>query len=1088
MPTALDIHTVTAELPALDALLRRRRLVRGPDVWQSVHDLLIILSAQGRFPQTPEVLARYLGPLLCRNQDEQAEFPKLFDEWLTGQPQNLGASLASPPSEQGSMVRLEVARERSDRRGKWVLLAAVGLALAALFFVLLRPYLWQDKTVTAEVTYPKPSPPPQVPLQHRSKLPPKPKAELDPWVPPNRNPAPYRPDPWRQQTLQQIQTVLPWLPCLFALPWLAWQYRRHWIAERNRVDGEALLDQFNLSSRTPLFGGETSGRVYNQLGSSRWTPTRRLDIDASVESTARRAGYFHPQHRQRRTSPSYLVLVNSARPDDQRAAMAEELVRRFREAKLAVDSYRFADDPRWLFPWGGEEFHSRSLRELASRHPDAHLLVISDTAVLFHPVFGTVRDWADSFHPWLKRFWLNPDEPDAYAQRVLSERNFCVLPLTETALGKLCQWLRYADGLAPEFELDGAEALPAIVADDPEHWLRPYLAPGLDLTELLQSLGSFLKTDGMRLLRALAAYPEPRWNLTLAMDYQLFGDAPDLVQTQEQRLSRLSRLPWMRHAYMPDYLREALLLQEDTAGRQSIGKAWAGLFGGLTDQSAPGALTLPLAAPPKRSLRQRLLDLRLGRNPPPALDDPIFINILLGGRLGLLDFRLPRSIARHLPASRWFLNLQPLLLALLSAGLAAWLLVWAWQTGGILWLGQFWDWEQKQANAAYQVKLFYGPGQQQLADVLTGRLTGQGYRVEPPSADGKADADTRNSLAYPTESGSTVLRIGDLLAQATYGLQPELRANPTPGETKNVNPKPQQSVSVLNVRLNQSYQAGASFNDSLANRLDAPAKHGDVFLDAFQNKDATAPLQYGPVMLALAGGSFIMGCQEAQDKCNKDELPAHPVTVKPFALGRYEVSFAEYDAYVASLQGKTTTPAQGCEAVTVEMPKDQGWGRGPRPVINVNWDQARCYAAWLSDRTGHAYRLPSEAEFEYALRGGMNSAYPWGDKLDESTLYAWNWDNSSKQTHPAGLKRPNGFGLYDLSGNAWEWVADCYHDNYQGAPSDGSVWEGKPGCSRGVRGGSWNNGPQFLRSANRVRNSPYVAGNYFLGFRLARAL
>ena len=174
------------------------------------------------------------------------------------------------------------------------------------------------------------------------------------------------------------------------------------------------------------------------------------------------------------------------------------------------------------------------------------------------------------------------------------------------------------------------------------------------------------------------------------------------------------------------------------------------------------------------------------------------------------------------------------------------------------------------------------------------------------------------------------------------------------------------------------------------------------------------------------------------------------------------------------------------------MPSDGDWGRGQRPVINVSWQDALENATWLSDQTGKRYRLPTEAEWEYAVRAETETKYYWGNDLIKGMANCdgcgSQWDN--KQTAPVGSFRPNNFGLYDTAGNVWEWIQDCAHQNYTGAPTDGSAWleRGGGGCGlRVIRGGSWSDIPAYLRSSNRGGDSADKRNN-FIGFRLAQDL
>jgi formylglycine-generating enzyme required for sulfatase activity len=231
-----------------------------------------------------------------------------------------------------------------------------------------------------------------------------------------------------------------------------------------------------------------------------------------------------------------------------------------------------------------------------------------------------------------------------------------------------------------------------------------------------------------------------------------------------------------------------------------------------------------------------------------------------------------------------------------------------------------------------------------------------------------------------------------------------------------------------------------------------------------------------PMMIVVPAGQFIMGSPETEEGRSKEEGPQHEVTfAKPFAVGRADLTFAEWDMCVA---------AGACP----EIP-DNGWGRGDRPVINVSWEGAKGYVAWLKQMTGKEYRLPSEAEWEYAARADNQRRYSFGNYEAQLGDYAWYSKNSEAMTHPVGTKKPNAFGLYDMHGNVWQWVEDCYHDSYNGAPSDGSAWVGWFGqCRlRVLRGGSWAHSPPMLRSAFRLRVNPGLSLSDG-GFRVGRML
>jgi formylglycine-generating enzyme required for sulfatase activity len=228
----------------------------------------------------------------------------------------------------------------------------------------------------------------------------------------------------------------------------------------------------------------------------------------------------------------------------------------------------------------------------------------------------------------------------------------------------------------------------------------------------------------------------------------------------------------------------------------------------------------------------------------------------------------------------------------------------------------------------------------------------------------------------------------------------------------------------------------------------------------------------------VPAGSFTMGSPRTEKDRRENEGPQHQVTIaQRFAVSKYELTFEQWDACVAD---------GGCNGY---RPPDPGWGHGNRPVIYVSWDDAKVYVAWLAQKTGKPYRLLTEAEYEYAARAGTTTAYPWGSAVGTNNANCAGcgnqWDN--RQTAPVGSFAANGFGLYDMVGNVWGWTEDCWHDSYNGAPTDGSAWTSGDCSSRVLRGGSWGYLPQYLRSASRNWDTT-DAQNGNVGFRVGRTL
>jgi len=266
-----------------------------------------------------------------------------------------------------------------------------------------------------------------------------------------------------------------------------------------------------------------------------------------------------------------------------------------------------------------------------------------------------------------------------------------------------------------------------------------------------------------------------------------------------------------------------------------------------------------------------------------------------------------------------------------------------------------------------------------------------------------------------------------------------------------------------------------------------------------------------PEMVVIPAGEYTMGAPQSEPYSGEWERPQHRVTIAyPFAVGKYHVTRGEFARFVE--ETNYDAKGDGCYGFTgstfeksaVYNWEDPGFSQTDRdPVVCVNWDDVQAYVNWLTRKTGKQYRLLSESEWEYAARAGTMTAYWWGSNADSGCSSANLADRSAKTklpgatvancndnyvfTSPAGSFAANSFGLYDMAGNAWQWLADCWNENYTGAPSNGTPWQSGV-CGRRVnRGGSWFIDPKYIRSAGRGRDraSDRYANN---GFRVARNL
>ncbi len=245
--------------------------------------------------------------------------------------------------------------------------------------------------------------------------------------------------------------------------------------------------------------------------------------------------------------------------------------------------------------------------------------------------------------------------------------------------------------------------------------------------------------------------------------------------------------------------------------------------------------------------------------------------------------------------------------------------------------------------------------------------------------------------------------------------------------------------------------------------------------------------EFAPEMVVIPAGRFLMGSPEDEERRRDNEGPQHEVTIDyRFAVGRYVVTFDEFDMF-CSLTGRTGS-------------NDEGWGRDRNPLIYASWEDAQAYLNWLNLNLTRAfssppYRLLSEAEWEYCCRAGSEKPFSFGEKISKDqvnhggvlTLTGVQGNSYPTRTLPVGTLPANGWGLFEMHGNVWEWVDDTWHNSYEGAPTDGSAWTDGKGMGRVLRGGSWREPIRGVRSASRTGR---ISGErrFDIGFRVAKTL
>jgi len=1092
--------------------LGKHGIETSPAQWVEAHDLLLGLRLAGALPADRQAWAGYLTPVFCRCEAEQTLFHRVFPEWVETQPKPLGQLQAASMGGEGGANESAPGPGQAGKRGRdWRKLSA-GLSALALVWLLVLALLPPPQKPEFQIV-PKPTnPQTELPGPTQNPKPSIPKPTVFPARPLERDIPPVMPIyawDFTSAELALVAAVSPWI--VLGL-WLLWSFidRRIVLAKQTEDSPDSASPYLVKGTDESLFQPEDFSLAGARFREPVSRATRRIHPVKTLLATVRRAGLYTPVFRRRRRHPEHLVLIDRASPpgpashaaaqaipQDHLAAFAETLIAHFRAEQVITHVYYFDRDPRFCRA-EDERDGVWDLAGLQARHGECRLLVLSDAAGLFDPLSGRPLAWLEEFVRWPLRVLLTPKPVAewAYPEGTLAWHGFAVAPLHPRSLDLLAEvWLPLAlrDDVAPETMrqvrlLAPVESqlppLPEAIVRYGDRWLEPVSPLAQPLRRLLADLRDYLGADGMLLLQALAIYPELRWPLSLYVDWTLEQPYADwkLVDPAQsrtrraQRLLSLARLPWLRHGRMPDYLRLVLVQKLTPPQHRYLVAVYRKLLDAVTEQG-PHAIALAIAPPPKLRFWQRL---KFGKKRPVhGSTDRIFAKVLLGGKPGWLDVELPALWAKLLPG----IDRDSAILRLLSAVIAAALLSggsyggWAYYRPAVE--AKFMEW-QLARHGSVAVTIVKAPESDWQEGPLVDALAGGGFaarvedpaRPEPPQAVGEGQ--------HVIQTGSAALAAGRWIARRlnylNYGRHVLLNPEPTP------NAPDTQAAPTLEPRQIRIWLADGpqTFQDSLDYKEPPPPP---VFIE--------------PDMVNIPGGQFLMGSPQQEAGRYGDEGPQRSVKIAPFALGRTEVTFDEYDAYA--------------KATGRELPKDEGWGRGQRPVINISWDDAQAYAAWLSEKTGKNYRLPTEAEWEYAARTGTQTVRYWGDdpanrlacayanvydrknQAEIQKRHGWagtsfDCDDAYPYTAPVGQFKPNAFGLYDMLGNVWEWVADCWHDGYQGAPADGRAWDDKGACQSGrrvLRGGSWFNEPVIVRAASRGWGLPGSRDN-ILGFRLAR--
>ncbi len=1053
---AHPLSELLTRLSRLDVLLRQEGFAHGPDRWLNLQDLLLRMAQDGRLPDDPAALRPFIAPLFCRTPDEQRRFDGLFQLWVAGE-----TSKQLLP-EKPSVPRIPKQAAKSYRDSfRFLVMAAL---VTILGVGVLTYFLVPEEALEPE---PEPVEKQEIPVQEKRPADGKNPALALPLqaIPPRQPLEPEQLNADYARWLGAIKVSLIAAPGVLVLAVLLWRWwRRQIVLRRHRATGDDPFSTVRLDIRdTDLFDSPAVRASLRRLHTPVARPTRHLHESATVAATIQRAGLFQPMYRDRLEVPEFVVLVQMRHRSDPVAGLAEALIGRLREADLQVTLFYYQADPRRLFN------HALGLRatlsDIAGRHRDARLLIVGDPQGFVDILHGDLYAWTDIFELWPDRGLLHTEDRGVSHDR-LQESGFLLFPMSSDGIVTLGNCLT----AATPGPLPAAPQQPPEQLGDANAWSQSRPPPGFEESQLYQVLQAYLGGPGLLLLSAMAAYPHLHWGLTRILDLSFMpGSASE--RPHEARMLKLASLPWSRCGWMPDWLRWLLLNRLSNPQRQRIRRLYADLFEKLQDQD-PSGIAVPLAAKPKGRVFWAYLGDIFSRAPEnSAVRDRIFANLLLGGRLNLLDFELPRTVNALLPGMRWLSALMPALALLLLGSGGCWLTWWGWHNGAERWVQQPLLVRQRAQHGVLEVRILVTPGTEDLANRLLNTLKEHGFEQTETRALQPSEQETpeaTNNVRHGTDVEPVFARyLARRLAHLTYQQTSELVENTLPDANLPANR--------IRVTLIQPPQAGGAFQDALNRTLS-----GEEWKQIMQ----ALPSFIEPEMVEVPAGEFRMG--DIQGDGAPDELPVRYIRIaEPFAIGKYEVTFNEYVRFAV--------------ATGRRLPSDGGWDRGYRPVINVSWVDAVDYAEWLSAQTGKKFRLPTEAEWEYAARAGTEGRFWWcadtEPKCEVGTQRAncegcgSEWKN---QTALVGSFDANPFGLHDTAGNVWEWVQDCWHNSYEveGRPDNGKAWEpAKPAdCDlRVVRGGSWFSKPLYLRSSNRDSQLSGRQENTF-GFRLAMDL
>ncbi|MGD8912615.1 MAG: formylglycine-generating enzyme family protein [Candidatus Thiodiazotropha sp.] len=707
-------------LPELDARLRAAGFSVSPDRWQSVYDLIHRLDWDKRLPDEADQLALLLAPLFCNNKVEQQSFYGLFRHWVAG-------DFAVAESSAQVVHRSALAHKQQQAYQKktrfwpwfWVTLVLLTVTGVAVYFATWPPEPTLTPPKDAQQTLEK------IAGQARDIKPPDEGAkpvELQP-VPPRRPAEPVVLDAMRQGYLLAGRYLLTSLPLILLIVWLLnrlWRKRVVLRFHRNQQNDPLMYLKLRHSNTSLPFGW---GEFFHRLKRGGSMTTRKLDIEKTIDKTIHRAGLFTPVMLTRDPQPAYLVLMNRIHRLDHTADRAQTLIDRLEEANVTVYRFEYQTDPRNCYSTG-QSRKVYSLGQLSRHYAGCRLLLIGDGEGLLDPFSGTLQRWVRLFETWETRVLLTPaPQPWDAREAQIAHSGFAVAPFQVNGLEAVSEWLlKPSLGAGIWYAQEGSDPVPELFTQDEAEWCSSAPPQDYDAEQVCTTLYEYLGQSGYRLLSACAVYPQLVSVLTLSLDQLLYPG--DSGTQREQRLVRLSRLPWFREGRIPDYLRRDLLKRVAKPVLERINDAYRQIFDRVSDSPGQQRTNLPFITRRTGGYRAYIRDLVRFAPAGTPMADSLFADVLFGGRQSLLDYVLPKQLARWLPGKRY--RLWPVV----STAAASALLVAAVQVGWI-WASPAMErlmlQKMRAANGAINLSIATHEETRTLGDALEQALRARGF-------------------------------------------------------------------------------------------------------------------------------------------------------------------------------------------------------------------------------------------------------------------------------------------------------------------------------------------------------------------------